>query len=37
MLIGVWLISLGRALEPGLVISKIATVVSERIARATAT
>jgi lipopolysaccharide export system permease protein len=34
MLAGIWQISRGKALEPGAAVSKIATVIGERIARA---
>ena len=34
MLAGIWQISRGKAVEPGAVVSKIATVIGERIARA---
>jgi lipopolysaccharide export system permease protein len=37
MFTGVWLISLGRALEPAVLVSKLATAIGERLARATAT
>jgi lipopolysaccharide export system permease protein len=36
MAAGLWQISRGRAIEPALMVSKIATVIGERIARATA-
>jgi hypothetical protein len=36
MAAGLWQISHGRAIEPALMVSKIATAIGERIARATA-
>jgi lipopolysaccharide export system permease protein len=36
MVVGVWQISRGRAIEPGVIVSKIATTLGERIARVTA-
>jgi lipopolysaccharide export system permease protein len=37
MVLGLWQISRGRAIEPAVVVSKIATAISERFSRATAT
>jgi len=36
IVVGAWLISRGQAIEPAAVVSKIATVIGERFAKATA-